>query len=384
MIFRKNNSMDILFEIFKRFLLILDIIFPKNDNILLFPIQNKSDYTDNLRFFYETALKKSQFNCILLCYGNDLWDTKNIVPFHSFRGILFWLNARFVFIHHGTKDIPYAESIDFSRRKLINLWHGIPLKGIGFTDTKSDVVKLKKEFRSYTSIISSSKLDQLAMQASFGLSSERVWITGLPRNDVLIKKNTVLPEDLLEEEKWLQKKLDKRKMVLYMPTWRKSNTNPEFTKEECLRLNKILKENNCSLVVKNHPNSPSLIFEDLEVIDISSSPCKEVSILLRQADILITDYSSVWVDYLLLNRPVVSYCYDFESYMKDPGFIYNYELVFPEKINKTFDSFLSDLERAISGKINNRQNKLKNIFHDNLNGQNSERIFNMVQKLRSN
>ena len=70
--------------------------------------------------------------------------------------------------------------------------------------------------------------------------------------------------------------------------------------------------------------------------------------------------------------------------MKDPGFIYNYELVFPEKINKTFDTFLSDLERAMSGRINNRQNKLKNIFHNNIDDQNSERIYKKVQELRSN
>jgi len=384
MIFRKNNTIDILFEIFIKFLMVLDRIFPKNDNILLFPVKNKDQYKDNLRFLYELALKKSQFNCILLCYGKELWDVKNLVSFHSIRGILFWLNARFVFIHHGTKDIPYAESIDFTRRKLINLWHGITLKGIGFTDTKSDEVKLKKEFKSYTSIISSSKLDQLAMQKSFGLPSERVWITGLPRNDVLIKKNTILPEDLLEEDKWLQEKLANQKMVLYMPTWRKSKQNPRFNKKESLRLDKILKENNCSLVVKNHPNAPPLIFEGLEVIDISASPCKEVSILLRQADILITDYSSVWVDYLLLNRPIVSYCYDFDNYMEDPGFIYNYEHIFPEKINTNFDSFILDLDRAISGKISNRQNKLKNIFHNNIDGQNSERIYKKVQELRSN
>ena len=99
---------------------------------------------------------------------------------------------------------------------------------------------------------------------------------------------------------------------------------------------------------------------------------------------MVTDYSSVWVDYLLLSRPIVSYCYDLESYMKDPGFIYNYELVFPEKINITFESFLSDLKRALSGKINNRQNKLKHIFHDNINGQNSERICDIVQMLRGN
>ena len=75
---------------------------------------------------------------------------------------------------------------------------------------------------------------------------------------------------------------------------------------------------------------------------------------------------------------------DFDNYMEDPGFIYNYEHIFPEKINTNFDSFILDLDRAISGKISNRQNKLKNIFHNNIDGQNSERIYKKVQELRSN
>ena len=136
-------------------------------------------------------------------------------------------------------------------------------------------------------------------------------------------------------------------MVLYMPTWRKTSSNDIFSKDEFTKLNQSLKDNNAVLVVKNHPNTKPFNFKELGVIYISNSPCNEVYVLIRNADILVTDYSSVWVDYLLLDRPIVSYCYDFDAYRKDPGFIYDYENIFPEKINLTFDAFLLNLEKSL-------------------------------------
>ena len=376
MIFKESKTTDILFDLFKSFLSLLDKFFPKDDKILLFPIRDKDDFKDNMRFCYESVRESSKFNCVLLCYSKDSFNHKRFISFHSFQGILYWMRARSIFIHHGTGDIPYFDSIDFHRRKLINLWHGIPLKGIGFTDSKADVGKLKKEFKLYTGVICSSKLDQLAMKSSFGLPNEKIWITGLPRNDSLIQETNTLPNDLIKELEWIQEKVGDKQMILYMPTWRQNSSNDIFSKEECAKLNQFLNDNNAVLALKNHPNTEPFNFRGIDIIDISNSPCKEVSVLLRNADILVTDYSSVWVDYLLLDRPIVSYCYDFDSYKEDPGFIYDYENIFPEKINLTFESFLSNLEKSLEkGSISEKQKRLKHLFHENLDGKNSERIY---------
>ena len=376
MSFRESKTTDILFDLLKLFLFFFDKFFPKDDKILLFPLKNKKDYKDNLRFCYDLTVDYSEFNCILLCYSKESFADKKFISFYSFRGILYWLRARFIFIHHGTDDIPYFDSIDFRRRKVINLWHGIPLKGIGFKDFKANKSKLKKEFKLYTGVICSSKLDQLAMQASFGLPNEKIWITGLPRNDSLIQEADSLPNDLLKQSEWIQEKVGDKKMVLYMPTWRKTSSNDIFSKDESTKLNQSLKDNNAVLVVKNHPNTKPFNFRELDAIDISNSPCNEVSVLLRNADILVTDYSSVWVDYLLLDRPIVSYCYDFDAYRKDPGFIYDYENIFPEKLNLTFDAFLLNLEKSLEKSIiSDKQNRLKQLFHENPDGKNSERIY---------
>ena len=111
-------------------------------------------------------------------------------------------------------------------------------------------------------------------------------------------------------------------MVLYMPTFRDHRESSSiFTNDECLQLKKLLKTHNAIFCVKKHPNDLTLTFEEIDVFDIADSPIIEVGTLLRRADILITDYSSVWVDYLVMNKPIVSYCYDMKLYLKERGLL---------------------------------------------------------------
>ncbi len=70
----------------------------------------------------------------------------------------------------------------------------------------------------------------------------------------------------------------------------------------------MLERHDAVFCVKKHPNIPALTFDGMEVLDVSESLCREVGTLLRHAHVLVTDYSSAWIDYLLLNRPVVNYC----------------------------------------------------------------------------
>ena len=377
----KGEYPRMMFDLFRYFLFILDRFFPKTENLLLFPVKNEQGYRDNLRFFHVAASKHPELDCVVLCYQRGEWNEEGIVFFHSLKGLLYWLRARMIVIHHGSRGIPYANSIDFNRRKLINLWHGIPLKGIGFTAKNIDKDKgqLKKEFDTYWANICSSELDQLAMQSSFRLPRQKIWITGLPRNDMLLQEENELAIDLQEESTWLRGKLQNRKMILYMPTWRrKDEDSPEFTEEQCRNLSKMLKFHDAVFCVKKHPNAPPLVFDGMEVLDVSESPCREVGTLLRHAHILVTDYSSVWVDYLLLNRPMVSYCYDLKSYINDQGMLYNYDSVFPGQLNLTFESFLSELQKAMNGDFNEKQTQMKRLFHKYTDGKNSQRVCNYL------
>ena len=345
--------------------------------MLLFPVRNRQEFRDNARFFHDSASQHPEFDCVILCYQKGKWNREGVIFFHSLKGILAWLRARMIVIHHGRGDIPFSRTMDLRRRNLINLWHGIPVKGIGYTSRDKDERKLGREFKTYKAIICSSELDQLATQTSFRLPRHRVWVTGLPRNDMLLREENDLAEDLRKESDWLQEKLQNRKMIMYLPTWReKPGDSPEFTKEQCRRLSEMLERHDAVFCVKKHPNTPALIFDGMEILDVSESPCREVGTLLRHAHVLITDYSSVWIDFLLLNRPVVSYCYDLKSYINNRGLLYNYEYIFPGKLNLSFESFLAELEKAINdiGIPSKKQVRVKRLFHKHSDGNNSQRV----------
>ena len=99
-----------------------------------------------------------------------------------------------------------------------------------------------------------------------------------------------------------------------------------------------------------------------------------MGLFLRKAEVLITDYSSVWIDFLLMNRQIVSYCPDLLNYEETRGLLYDYNYIFPGKINQTFDSFLTELRESFSRPITKKQLRMKNIFHAFLDGKNSERV----------
>ncbi|MBJ35489.1 MAG: hypothetical protein CMB62_02620 [Euryarchaeota archaeon] len=365
---------NILFSLFQFFLKVLDKFFPKSDNIVIFTLKSSIDFRDNVRFLFDSLSDSPKIECILLFYNDPLLH-KSSVNFYSFSGILYWLRARYIVIHHGTQDIPFSHSIDFRRRNVVNLWHGITVKSLGYRIKNHSKDSLKSEIDNYRFMIGSSDLDSFAMQACFKKSGKNIWVTGLPRNDLLVCKDENISKNLKKGLQWLENQINQRTMVLYMPTYRDNvDYNPKFSKEEIKQLESLLKSKNAVLGVKIHPNAPPIAFDSLPIINLSDCPCQEVGLFLRKADILVTDYSSVWVDFLLMDRQIVSYCPDLLNYEETRGLLYDYSYIFPGKINQTFELFLTELRKSFSTSITEKQFRIKHLFHKFLDGKNSERV----------
>ena len=366
---------NILFDSFQLILKILDSLFPKSDNAIIFPVDSYKDYKDNKRFLFDSLSKFQKIDCVILFLSKQDVTSPRHVNFYTLKGLIYWLRSRYIVIDHGTSDIPFSGSLDYNRRKIINVWHGIPLKNLGYRVKDKNEFSMKSEFEKYHSMICSSTLDFLAMQSCFGKSKKDMWLTGLPRNDLLFFNNSQISNDLKNGLSWIDDQLNQRKMVLYMPTWRDDKFyNPKFNESEIVKLKLLLKSENAVLAVKIHPNAPPIDFVSLPIVNLSECPCPEVGLFLRKADVLITDYSSVWVDFLLLDRPIVSYCPDISNYKKTRGLLYDYDLVFPGKINVTFESFLKELKISLSTSVSSKQIRIKNLFHAFLDGKNSERV----------
>ena len=165
----------------------------------------------------------------------------------------------------------------------------------------------------------------------------KVLVTGFPRNDVMLKgSDGTLCEQFAEGSSSMKK-------ILWMPTFKhqknqdrndlavdRNNDLGLLTAEFMESLNEKLVERDASLFIKFHPQ------QDLGFVDfysLSNIVCLtrddldrkgvELYSLISEFDALVTDYSSISFDYLLLNRPIAYDLTDFEAYRNGIGFVVN-------------------------------------------------------------
>lgn len=268
--------------------------------------------------------------------------------------------------------------------KSINLWHGIPLKKIGLFSRNSQkdsymrIVKNRnnkfaKKLSEHDLVFSSSTHDQVVMSACFGVHPNRVINSGLPRNDWLSGAQDFPPEYKAALEV-LRALCNDRALCFYAPTFRDEDRKGAVIKpEELSRLSDIVYENGMILGYRPHLTvGSSNVATNGKYIDLSADSFPDIQILLSHASVLITDYSSCALDYLLLNRPIISYAPDLSSYSR--GFLFDFPSVFPGKVILDFEEFIVELAQVASSfgsksvSSTSNYNKLiqtrKHLFHD--------------------
>jgi CDP-glycerol glycerophosphotransferase len=360
----------------------LDVFIPKHQNWILFASQ--PDFSDNASAFFKFILEKKERkkNCkiIWLVDNNNKIDCKNkiqnctnslnatinVVTKNSILGIWYYFRSKFVFYTHGV----YLGVKIPKNHIVINLWHGMPLKNIGFLDGKEVVAKSSLA-------ISTSKIYQDIISKSFDLSLENVLITGQPRCDLLFKKVNLsqifsLPSDL-------------DKLILWLPTYRSSivgdkrvdgnfkESLPVLSDEDLFTLNSHLKSKNYYLIIKLHvmdilnevdfkQYSNIRVVTNYEFISLNISLYE----LLGNIDLLLTDFSSVYIDFLLTLKPVGFLFNDLDNYNSSRGFVFeNYKEYMPGVKMNNLNSLLSFLDDVFHNDVyEEKRFKLQNILHD--------------------
>jgi len=287
------------------------------------------------------------------------------------------------------------------RRILINLWHGIPLKRLFALANpeqrqRADRVAFRrKERRHYHGLIASSDVDSYAMAAIFHpIDYERIWITGLPRNDFLRMPEQALPHFLREEVDHIRRLKKNKRLVIYAPTFRETDLPGagcyQFSEEQVRRLKELLRRNGAVLGFRMHYfRKGDQLFnleryvDDESIIDLGHAVISEIAPVLREADLVLTDYSSVYIDALYLDRPVISFAYDLEHYRsKQNGLLYDMDMVFPGPVVTDFEALMLALEKELVEGIQvscERYQICKKFFFNHLDDQNAQRV---VERLR--
>ena len=259
--------------------------------------------------------------------------------YHSLKGIWFALRGKVYLFDNYSKDINFWQSGGAMK---VNLWHGIPLKKIqhdNVFDKFRHPKNIWEKLRNFPRNISDEKPNHYVLTTSENLreifssafKTKNVLVSGYPRNQVLISddiKNVYLDEEKRDRKKiisFLNKKNNgkNKRMIFYMPTFRKSETLffENFDKND---FQKFLAENTLLFCIKLHPKSKlneefkNIQSENIMVINKDADPY----VFLKLADVLITDYSSIYFDYLLLGRPIIFFAYDLKEYLSDSREMY--------------------------------------------------------------
>ena len=353
-------------RLFHKIILLISRLFPRRKNSILICNGRKRELTPNqlhlvnylkANDFQYTVLTRSQYlrnkllsESISVCYSN------------SWNALKAFFSSKVVVVSHGAADVkPFC--LDTKRQLVLNVWHGSPVKKIGKFIHNSENFNFDFSF-----ITVASMLEGQTMMKAFGITKEKVLNIGLCKNDILIADSR-LPQ----------------KEILYLPTfrdWPEKQGLLSFPDKDLKALDSYLEEIERTLIIKPHINMNEQEgfheFKNIKLID-SSVDAQE---LVLNSEMLITDYSGIYLDYLLLDRPIVFYPYDLKTYSKKRGFIYKYSEVTPgfHVLNQ------KEFVHAIDSYIKNpnlhseKRDLVKSKFHDHFDAQSCKRVCNLIEE----
>jgi CDP-glycerol glycerophosphotransferase (TagB/SpsB family) len=256
----------------------------------------------------------------------------------------------------------------------IQLWHGLPLKRMNkLTDVMYDYHISTSDFVNETSLS-----DVIPAKQHLDL--------GYPRNDLLLKEHE--PLDLLLVDLSIYTLAKENKVIVYMPTHRESEPSFENKSSKKLpfdlgKLNAFMQKHHLFFILKLHPFVSKLYKNENFSHILFYEPQKDIYPVLKYTDILITDYSSVYYDFLLLNRPIVFFDYDYEEYSSNMnGFVYDYEENAPGKKVKTQAQLEESLEEILQGEeiFKEQRKTVLNKFFTYQDDNSSQRIIDTLCK----
>lgn len=369
----------------------------KRDDWWVFPVCGYNHtLAGNERAVFEAVKDDPRIKKIILHRSKYIdVDGQNVevVPLNSLEGQRYLIKAKVAFIKH-TPSRNLGIDVDACSRHLINLWHGIPLKRIGYAslDQKENLARLYAEHQRCRAVISSSRVDQLAMASAFyPLSYNDVWVTGLPRNDFVVRSQRQLPADMQKEVVRIREVLSGRKLVLFAPTFRNAQEGSyySFSRSELSMLSRLLNRHNAVLGVREHladkDRSYSKQLSEIGAVCLDDSIYPNIESIFHCASVLLTDYSSCFFDFLLTGKPVVSFAYDYDRYVgSERGMFYDMQSVFPGPICRDAASLIGALEAALgapSSLINHKYEYCRRLFFDFQDDKSSARVVKKVQEL---
>lgn len=343
-------------------------------NIWIFSSIDNERYNYNSKYLFQYILKnENNITPYFVINNNKLrmklqheYGENFFIETNSKSGIKKVLSGGVWFTSAG---LPlYGTNLN-KKRIIVNLWHGIPLKKIALMENNFSFIKklyFKNIFsKNYSYILTTSKKLTLIMKESFGVDEEVVKVWGQPRNDCLFKK-----VDYNNLKNIIPDLPSYKKLILYAPTYRAGVETKIFPFRDYNKdkLEYFLDENKAIIFIRTHISESIDVKKYLgkRIILLNENIIEDIMVVLNLFDVLITDYSSIYIDFLLLQRPIIFLPYDKDKYLHDRGFNFDYDNVTPGYKPNDMKSFIKDVEEIFKGNdlYKEEREEVNNFFNE--------------------
>ena len=359
MLYLKHRVYGILFKLFKS----SDI----KNNQISFIIDSDESFKGNLEYIKKEFEKRGN-------YEFHFFYKDRLSP-ESFKKLS---SSKYIFLNDNFFPLAF---MNFSPENVIvQLWHapGASKKFGGSVDIESRPILKKISNNTDWLIVTSDDIKKYYAEA-FQISENKIKALGLPRMDYYFENH---------DSKELKNKFCKdhgispdKKIILYAPTFRdEEEFNNVFNYFDLEKFNKELSDEYV-LVLRLHPKIKNFYKDDIsskgQYIDVSDFKNEQELMLL--SDMLITDYSSIMIEYAILNRPIVFFTYDLDNYLsKERGFYYDFEKTVPGPIVYTSDELIDAIKNNDFDK--SKISSFVNTQFNEINGQSSKHVVDYLLK----
>lgn len=338
-------------KIISYFTYFISYLIPTDKKMILFV--SSFDYADNGYAVFRYMIEHVEFNDYKLYWLLDNVKINEALIFEDIRkagshakvmcfkrksywGLLISFRARYILNTCGLFNIIKYHQKD----KRINMWHGMPIKKISSKTSNGDIT------------IATSELFVPIMSKGLNIPEKNVLILGQPRNDLMFRKDLVT----------IDLKSNKYKTVgIWMPTFRRSNVGEyhdgvfdeegiSFVKFTQLNtLNEFLCRYHSLLIIKIHPmdilqEKEIKSYSNIMILKSSNFHNKDLYPLLGECDYLLTDYSSVSIDFEMLGKPIGFTIDNLDEYKNTRGFSLS---EFPGKYLYNYDEMKTFIQNVI-------------------------------------
>ncbi|HAH19221.1 CDP-glycerol glycerophosphotransferase family protein [Eubacterium uniforme] len=394
----KKETLKLLFKP----LTIVNKVMPKDKNLVMF--YTNLGFRDNVKELFDYMISKGlnkKYKIVLSL--NDESEIKKIpngvIVVDNKEGIKYFLRAKYMFFCFGKYPIKPSDN-----QVVVNLTHGIPLKKLGNTEKGKENI----DYNYFTYVLTCSEYYRQIMKDCFGCFDNQILIGGQPRCDRLFMNLPAVDSKIRKGAK---------KLFVWMPTYRftkgeveeESDTEevideskvttlaklsmwpiPMLSREDIKELDSILKQNETKLIIKLHPlqayndtDYRNMKLKNIEILTQKELDKRGINVydLCRASDGLITDYSSIYFDYLLLNKPIGFVVEDMRKYSNDRGFLLDPAKDYmPGMFIKNYDDMLKFMKDVCEGEESfgpdrSRVNHLINTYQD---GKNCKRLLEKI------